>query len=237
MLPVSTLSSDARSLEWGLMIWIPNMLQVLLGTRFEKPCSRALTLNWSTPTCGGQNFARGEGSERVHWNLSTPPYLYVFFPKTPLRFPSEHAARQSPLSSHIALSHFAKEKHAPHPFLALTSSVKPLWILNKCSKVQPTPLLIRAPEVSLSIFAVDGFLRVCVCVSGSVISNSATPWTIAHQAPLSMGFSRQGYWSGLPCPPPGDLPNPGIKLGSPVLQADSLLSEPPGKPYSLVNKK
>ena len=39
----------------------------------------------------------------------------------------------------------------------------------------------------------------------------ATPWTIAHQAPLSMGFSRQEYWSGLPCPPPGDLPNPGIK--------------------------
>ena len=38
-----------------------------------------------------------------------------------------------------------------------------------------------------------------------------TPWTVAHQAPLSMGFSRQEYWSGLPCPPPGDLPNPGIK--------------------------
>ena len=157
MLPVSTLSSDARSLEWGLMIWIPNMLQVLLGTCFEKPCSRALTLNWSTPTCGGQNFARGEGSERVHWNLSTPPYLYVFFPKTPLRFPSEHAGRQSPLPSHIALSHFAKEKHAPHPFLTLTSSVKPSWILNKCSKVQPMPLLIRAPEVSPSIFST------CVC--------------------------------------------------------------------------
>ena len=42
----------------------------------------------------------------------------------------------------------------------------------------------------------------------------ATPWTIAHQAPLSMGFSRQEYWSGLPCSPPGDLPNPGIKPAS-----------------------
>ena len=41
----------------------------------------------------------------------------------------------------------------------------------------------------------------------------ATPWTVAHQAPLSMGFSRQGYWSGLPCLPPGDPPDPGIKLG------------------------
>ena len=53
----------------------------------------------------------------------------------------------------------------------------------------------------------------------------ATPWTVAHQAPLSMGFSRQEYWSGLSFPPPGDLPDPGIKPGSPALQADSLQSE------------
>ena len=58
----------------------------------------------------------------------------------------------------------------------------------------------------------------------------ATPCTIAHPAPLSMGFSRQGYWSELPFPSPGDLPNPGIKLRSPTLQADALISEPPGKP-------
>ena len=51
-----------------------------------------------------------------------------------------------------------------------------------------------------------------------------TLWTIARQAPLFMGFSRQEYWSGLPFPSPGDLPNPGIKLSSPTLQADSLLS-------------
>ena len=50
-----------------------------------------------------------------------------------------------------------------------------------------------------------------------------------HQAPLSMGLSRPEYWSGLPCPPPGDLPNPGIEPRSPALQADSLPSEPPGK--------
>ena len=55
-----------------------------------------------------------------------------------------------------------------------------------------------------------------------------TPWTVACQAPLSMGFSRQEYWSGLPCPSPGDLPDPGIKPASPALQA-SLPSEPPGK--------
>ena len=57
-----------------------------------------------------------------------------------------------------------------------------------------------------------------------------TPWTVAHQAPLSRGFSRQEYWSGLPFPSPGDLPDPGIKPRSPALQADALTSEPPGKP-------
>ena len=56
-----------------------------------------------------------------------------------------------------------------------------------------------------------------------------TPWTVAHEAPLSMGFSRGEYWSGLSGLPPGHLPNPGIEPRSPALQVDSLLSEPPGK--------
>ena len=58
----------------------------------------------------------------------------------------------------------------------------------------------------------------------------ATPWTVAYQAPLSMGFSRQERWSGLPFPSPGDPLDPGIKPRSPALQADALLPEPPGKP-------
>ena len=58
----------------------------------------------------------------------------------------------------------------------------------------------------------------------------ATPGTIARQAPLSMEFSRQEHWSGLPCPPPGDLLNPGIKPGPPTLQADSLALSYPGSP-------
>ena len=56
-----------------------------------------------------------------------------------------------------------------------------------------------------------------------------TPWTIVCKAPLSMGFSRQEYWSGLPCPPPGDLPDTGIEPGSSALQADYLPCEPSGK--------
>ena len=63
----------------------------------------------------------------------------------------------------------------------------------------------------------------------------ATPWTVALQAPPSMGLSRQKYWSGLPFPSPGDLPDPGIEPRSPTLQADALTSEPPGKQL-LVNK-
>ena len=58
----------------------------------------------------------------------------------------------------------------------------------------------------------------------------ATPWTVAHQAPLSMRFSRQGYWSGLPFPSPGDLPNPGIQPRCPALWADSLRTELQDKP-------
>ena len=68
----------------------------------------------------------------------------------------------------------------------------------------------------------------------SRVQLSATPWAVAYQAPWSMGFSRQEYWSGLPFPSPGDLPNPGIEPGSPTLYADALPSELPGK--SLVKK-
>ena len=64
----------------------------------------------------------------------------------------------------------------------------------------------------------------------------ATLWTVAHQAPPSMGFSRQEYWSGLPFPSPGDLPHPGIKPRSPALQADALTSEPPGKPWTRIRR-
>ena len=66
--------------------------------------------------------------------------------------------------------------------------------------------------------------RVWLCV---------TPWTVAHQAPWSMGFSRHEYWSGLPFPSPGDLPNPGMKPRYPALEADALPSKLPGKPFCI----
>ena len=66
-------------------------------------------------------------------------------------------------------------------------------------------------------------------VSLSVVSDSVTLWTVVHQALLSLGFSRQQCWNGLPCLPAGNLPDPGIEPRSPALQEDSLPSEPPGK--------
>ena len=69
----------------------------------------------------------------------------------------------------------------------------------------------------------------------SCVQLLATPRTAVHQAPPSMGFSRQEYWSGLPFPSPGDLPEPGIKPRFPTLEADALTSEPPGKPLAFMN--
>ena len=86
----------------------------------------------------------------------------------------------------------------------------------------------RPPDSS-----VRGTLQARMCVSRSVESDFATPWTVAHQAPQSMEFSRQKYWSGLSFPCPGDLSNPGIEHESPTLLADALLSEPPGKLFFL----
>ena len=76
---------------------------------------------------------------------------------------------------------------------------------------------------------------VCVCVCARARSLSCvllfvTPWTVAYQAPLSMGFPKQEYWSGLSFPPPGDLPYPGIELASSALVSRFIITEPPGKP-------
>ena len=71
-----------------------------------------------------------------------------------------------------------------------------------------------------------------MCLVAQSCPTLCDPWTVACQAPLPMGFSRQEYRSGLPCPPPRDLHNPGTEPRSPILQADSLPSEPPGKPMN-----
>ena len=73
-----------------------------------------------------------------------------------------------------------------------------------------------------------------LCLVAQSCLTLCDPMDLAHQAPPSMEFSRQEYWSGLPFPSPGDLPDPGIEPGSPTFWADALLSEPPGSPLILL---
>ena len=83
------------------------------------------------------------------------------------------------------------------------------------------------------LYFFSSYFRVFAVQQLSRIWLSVTPGTVARQAPLSVKFPRQSYWSGQPFPSPEDLPDPGIEPGSPTLQADSLPSEPPGKPLFL----
>ena len=96
--------------------------------------------------------------------------------------------------------------------------------LLQCMKVK------SESEVAQSCLTLSDPMHCSLPGFSSCARLSATPWTAAHQAPLSMRFSRQGYWSGLLFSPPGDLPNPGIEPRSPALQSDSLPTELQGKP-------
>ena len=89
------------------------------------------------------------------------------------------------------------------------------FIKKQAPESSPTPSIMKVKVNSLSH-----------------VQLFVTPWTIAHQTPQSMEFSRQEYWSGLPFPSPGDLPSPGFEPGSPALQVDALPSEPSGTPPS-----
>ena len=96
-----------------------------------------------------------------------------------------------------------------------------------------SPVAMWSSKVTLAVVVFcqssPSLLGVCMLSRFSHVRLFETPWTVAHQAPLSMGCSRQEYWSGLPFPSPGDLSNPGIEPGPPALQADALPSEPSGK--------
>ena len=126
---------------------------------------------------------------------------------------------------------FPPPGNLPNPGMELTSPVSPA-LAGRFFTIEPS----GKPQAS-EVNKLYPFLK---CVSRSVMSNSfATPWTVACQVPLSMGFSRQEYWRGLPFPPPGDLPDPGIELTSPVSPALAkrfFTTEPPGKPSLIYTK-
>ena len=114
---------------------------------------------------------------------------------------------------------------SPQPYLPVAKTEKEarenLWFTSTFQNFSTLICRVRADFYPLAVSS-NG-------VSHSVVSDPlVTPWTVARQALLSMEFSRQEYWSGLPMPSPGDLPDPGVNLGFPTLQADSLPSESPG---------
>ena len=113
-------------------------------------------------------------------------------------------------SNHCRLSW----SHPPHSPELLQNFLNAILFLLLFSCIL---LSTKRLEFSLKILTPITFLCACLqCVPSrfSWVWLFVTPWTVAHQAPLSMEFSRQGYWSGLPCPSPGDLPDSGIKLAS-----------------------
>ena len=114
--------------------------------------------------------------------------------------------------------------------LAAAAAEHLLWAgadINITPSLSTKSLIFRIPNYV-------SFHGVCMLSHFTCVRLFAAPWTVAWQAPLSMGFSRQEYWSGLPCPSPGDLSNLGIKPMSPTLQADSLLLRYQGSPPSMV---
>ena len=152
-------------------------------------------------------------------------------------------------------------QHEPSPSYAVTSTSAVLLCFLRTQKASlflnaPSPRNIllegsgeQAPIYVQGTVKDHALLDSCVftpwkrwkCYSFNHVWLFSSPWIVACQAPLSivlgsilvLGYPRQEYWSGLPFPSPRDLPHPGIKLGSPALQADSLLSEPPARPEDL----
>ena len=134
-----------------------------------------------------------------------------------------------------------------HCLLRRSSSIYSSFNLNSVQPKTNDSIVIN-PKMSLTIviykvnslishsFWISFVLRCVLCaVLLGCVRLFVTPWTVACQSPLSMGFSRQEYWNGLPCPPPEDLPNTGMEPRSPTLQVDSLLSELPGKTCAKIN--
>ena len=106
------------------------------------------------------------------------------------------------------------------------------------SQFQLDSLSAMAPVLLGVHGTISPSVGLCVLSPLSCVRLFAIPWAVTCQAPLSKGFSRQEYWSGLPCPPPGSHPNIGIKpasLASPALAGRFFTTEPPGKPYFLVS--
>ena len=203
------------------------------------PCSYPL------PLFSRIHFYRGKS---LSWDRGPPrsgsPLLLQFHdpPLTNSNFISQQPWRVYSSLEHtmswftfIPLLIIFSAKNAPSPIIVFSYLFFGSCFRHHLWKIYLIPLSLDSPSLTFfySIFYFYNALNT-LCISRSVVSQFfATPWTVAHQAPLSMGFPRQEYWSGLPFPSAVDLSNPRIELGSPTLQVDSLLCEPPGRPNTL----
>ena len=158
------------------------------------------------------------------WGPNTLPALRLLPPHLPV---SSHR-RPCPGWScglHIPPNPCSPFRQLQKPALPTISRSNPLWHSSQApAGPRPSPLSMHhscSPTPAGDYLRVSNWTQVgsehpsnaCVCMR-SCVRLFATPQTVAHQATLTMGFSRQEYWNGLPCPPPGDLPNPGIELTS-----------------------
>ena len=130
-------------------------------------------------------------------------------------------------SKFIMTGWYSRHHHGRPPSIHCQSSLPTSYL-----KVKRLAAHLPSPPCIWPRAGLQGEVKVKVKMKVKSLSRVrlCDPWTVAHQAPLSMGFSRQEYWSELPFPSPGDLPDPGIEPRSPTLQADALTSAPPGKP-------
>ena len=158
----------------------------------------------------------------THTHLHNYPVLYMLscFSCVWLFAAPWTVAHQAPLSMGFSRQEYWRGLPCPSPGDLPNPGIEPVSLSLLHWQVSSLPL---APPGNRNILKVKSLSRVRLF---------ATLWTVAHQAPPSMGFSRQEYWSGLPFPSPGDLPHPGIEPRSPTLQADTLTSEPPGTPLT-----
>ena len=114
-------------------------------------------------------------------------------------------------------------------YMLIQKECRKVWLIYKAPTSRIKYVYLKPEVVGTSIIL---HIRK-MCVHAQLLSQVhlfSTPWPVAHQDPLSMGFSRQQYWNGLPCPPPGDLPHPGTETMSPALAGGFFTLEPHGKP-------
>ena len=171
------------------------------------------------------------GREFLRPHLSRPPLQ----PTPAKRWPTFHAlrvpARTAQLQPLGSQSYPRSEQRTPW-FSPDMCRLPSIGIQPRYHRPRKPPQDLQVGQSALTdlCFCVHSFLYSFMKVKVKSCLTLATPWTVAHQAPLSKGFPRQEYWSGLPFPSPGDLPDPEIEPRSPTLQTEALPSESAGRP-------